>query len=130
MNTQVGSIFRTREYKDCAIWAASYQVASDDWVPEACFWHYTDGGWKRLWIKSFEHLFGLQGLTFSSQEEADNYAFRFARSLIDRALPDLRELPAKREIRWGSLPKLLRRERLRRTMRKIIKEFRNHRLDA
>jgi hypothetical protein len=84
-------IFRTREYKGCAIRAASYQVGPESWAPEACFSHYTENGWRQLWVQSFWHLFGPQNLIFPTQKDADNYAFRLAGSLIDKIQPDFQE---------------------------------------
>ena len=83
-----GSIMRTQEYKGCGIHAASYKVGMD-WVPEACFWVRTKNGWTRMWINSFAHFFEIPELTFSSETEADACAFRLARRLIDKTLPDL-----------------------------------------
>ena len=83
-----GSIVRTQEYKGCGIHAASYKVGPD-WVPEACFWVHTKNGWTRMWINSFAHFFEIPELTFSSETEADACAFRLARRLIDKTLPDL-----------------------------------------
>lgn len=83
-----GSIMRTQEYKGCGIHAASYKVGTD-WVPEACFWVRTKNGWTRMWINSFARVFEIPELTFSSESEADACAFRLARRLIDRTLPDL-----------------------------------------
>jgi len=83
-----GSILRTQEYKGCGIHAASYKVGPD-WIPEACFWVRTKNGWTRMWINSFAHFFQIPELTFSSETEADACAFRLARRLIDKTLPDL-----------------------------------------
>jgi hypothetical protein len=83
-----GSIMRTQEYKGCGIHAASYKVGTD-WVPEACFWVRTKNGWTRMWINSFARFFEIPELTFSSETEADACAFRLARRLIDKTLPDL-----------------------------------------
>ena len=83
-----GSIMRTQEYKGCGIHAASYKVGTD-WVPEACFWIRTKNGWTRMWINSFARFFEIPELTFSSETEADACAFRLARRLIDKTLPDL-----------------------------------------
>ena len=83
-----GSIIRTQEYKGCGIHAASYKVGTD-WVPEACFWVRTKNGWTRMWINSFARFFEIPELTFSSETEADACAFRLARRLIDKTLPDL-----------------------------------------
>lgn len=82
------SIMRAQEYKGCGIHAASYKVGAD-WVPEACFWVRTKTGWTRMWINSFAHFFEVPELTFSSETEADACAFRLARRLIDKTLPDL-----------------------------------------
>jgi hypothetical protein len=82
------SIMRTQEYKGCGIHAASYKVGTD-WVPEACFWVRSKNGWTRMWINSFARFFEIPELTFSSESEADACAFRLARRLIDKTLPDL-----------------------------------------
>lgn len=89
MREETGSIFRTVKYKDCAIRAASYQVGLREWIPEACLWKYMERGWSRFWVKSFEHLFVGQRLTFSSQKDADSFAFRLARMLLDEIQADL-----------------------------------------
>jgi hypothetical protein len=91
MDYDFRSIFRTREYKGCAIRAASYQVGPESWAPEACFSQYTEDGWRQLWIQSFGHLLGPQDVTFPTQKDADNYAFRLAGSLIDKIQPELKE---------------------------------------
>lgn len=83
-----GSIMRTQEYKGCGIHAASYKVGTD-WIPEACFWVRTKTGWTRMWINSFARFFEIPELTFPSENEADACAFRLARRLIDKTLPDL-----------------------------------------
>jgi hypothetical protein len=84
-----GVILRTEEYKGCGIRAASYKVGPRDWVPEACFWVHTQRGWTRMWINSFAHFFEFQNLTFPNETDADACAFRLARRLIDKTLPDL-----------------------------------------
>jgi hypothetical protein len=86
--TMDGSILRTQEYKGCGIHAASYKVGPE-WVPEACCWVRTKNGWTRMWINSFARFFETPELTFSSETEADACAFRLARRLIDKTLPDL-----------------------------------------
>ena len=91
MAAETGPIFRTEKYKGCAIQAASYKVGPREWTAEACFWQHTQSGWILLWIKSFEHLFEPQGLTFADQKEADNHAFRLARMLIDKTHNDLQK---------------------------------------
>jgi hypothetical protein len=91
MVTESGPISRIEKYKGCAIQAASYEVGPQEWGAEACFWQHTQDGWLLLWIKSFEHLFGPQGLTFPTQKEADDHAFRLARKLIDKTQDDLQK---------------------------------------
>jgi hypothetical protein len=78
----------TKEYRGCGIEAASYKSGAKDWVPEACFWLHTTQGWRRLWIASFAHCLGRFDLTFSRKIDADIWAFRVARDLIDRTLPE------------------------------------------
>jgi hypothetical protein len=102
MNREFPWIFRTREYKGCAIRAASYETEPGSWIPEACFSQYTEGGWRQLWIQSFGHLFGPQGLTFLTQKDADEYAFRIACVLIDKIQPDLQARPQRS--RFGFRP--------------------------
>jgi hypothetical protein len=105
--TMDGSIVRTREYKGCGIHAASYKVGPD-WVPEACFWVHTKNGWTRMWINSFAHFFEIPELTFSSETEADDCAFRLARRLIDKTLPDLNSsISRRRGTRSTYLSKIL-----------------------
>jgi hypothetical protein len=101
-------IFRTEEYKGCAIQAASYKVGPRAWAAEACFWQHTRSGWILLWIKSFEHLFGPQGLTYPNQKEADDHAFALARRLIDKTHDDLQE-PASPDPVSGWLPASVRK---------------------
>ncbi len=83
-----GAIFRTKEHKGCGIRAASYQIKPGKWVPEACFSVYTESGWLQLWIQSFAHCFSMPDLTCSNKIEADNWAFRMARTVIDKTLPE------------------------------------------
>jgi len=87
--TQESSILRTQEYKGCGIRAASYKVGPQDWVPEACLWIRTQTGSMRMWINSFAHCFETRELTFANETDADDCAFRLARRLIDKSLPDL-----------------------------------------
>jgi hypothetical protein len=91
MASTVEPTLRLSEHKGCGIRAFSYQAGSGEWVPEACFWLYTADGWRRLWIKSFERFFAAPDITFFTQKEADDFAFRLARLLIDRTLTDLQE---------------------------------------
>jgi hypothetical protein len=83
------SLLPTQEYKGCGIRAASYKIGPADWVPEACFWVHTKDGWMRLWVNSFAHFFDVSHLTFANELDADACAFRLARRLIDKTLPDL-----------------------------------------
>lgn len=89
MNSLVSAVFPTREYKGCDIHAASFKSGARDWTPQACFWIDTENGPRRVWTASFAHCFGFQELAFRSKIEADNCAFRLARTLIDKTLPDL-----------------------------------------
>jgi hypothetical protein len=93
--TMDASILRTQEYKGCGIHAASYKVGAD-WIPEACFWVRTRNGWTRMWINSFAHFFQMPERTFPSETEADACAFRLARRLIDKTLPDLNSTKGRR----------------------------------
>ena len=88
MSRETISIFRATEYKGCGIRAASYKAGPRDWVPEACFWLQTESGMRRLWVNSFAHCLATQELTLPNKIEADAWAFRLARSLIDRTLPE------------------------------------------
>jgi hypothetical protein len=85
---ETAAIFRTKEHKGCGIRAASYQIKPGKWVPEASFSVYTESRWLQLWIQSFTHCFSMQELTCSNKIEADNWAFRMARTVIDRILPE------------------------------------------
>lgn len=85
-------MLNTKEYRGCGIRAASYKSDGSDWVPQACFWIHTTQGWRRLWIGSFAHCFGRSDLTFSRKIDADMWAFRVARELIDRTLPEFTDL--------------------------------------
>jgi hypothetical protein len=117
-------IFRTREYKGCAIRAASYQVAAGSWIPEACFSQYTEGGWRQLWIQSFSHLFGPQGLTFPTQKDADEYAFRIASVLIDKIQPELQARPQRSRFRFR-LPKGLGSRRRFSALKQLFRDFKH-----
>ena len=92
-------ILNTKEYRGCGIQAASYRSAASDWVPQACFWLHTNQGWRRLWIGSFAHCFGRSDLTFARKIDADMWAFRVARELIDRTLPEFMNLSEKNDVR-------------------------------
>lgn len=87
MTTEAWS-YRSHEYRGCAVAAASFKLESGDWMPEACFWLSVGGDQRRLWVNSFLHCFGAKETTYSSKIEADNCAFRMARALIDKTLPE------------------------------------------
>ncbi|HWP57624.1 MAG TPA: hypothetical protein VNL14_07045 [Candidatus Acidoferrales bacterium] len=102
-------IFRKTQYKRCTIQATSYSVGPTEWVPEAYFWKYTETGWRRFWIQSFDHLFSKPGLTFPTQRDADFHAFGLARTLIDTMSGELPKPAGKTKLSWASyLSKLLR----------------------
>jgi hypothetical protein len=82
----------TKEYRGCGIQAVSYKSGASAWVPQACFWLNTTEGWRRLWIASFAHCYGRCDVTFSRKIDADRWAFRVARELIDRTLPEFTDL--------------------------------------
>jgi len=125
MASTVGSTLRLSEYKGCGIRAFSYQARPGDWVPEACFWLYTADGWRRLWIKSFEQFFAGPHITFPSQKEADDFAFRLARLLIDRTRTDLQE-PIPPAALATHLPKIWKSDRpLSTSIARIIRQFRS-----
>lgn len=106
---ETGSILRLQEYKRCRIRATSYQVGPMEWAPEACFWKYTEYGWRQFWVKSFEHLFSRKGLTFANQRDADFHAFQLARTLIDTILGELEKPAPKSKFSWATyLARLLR----------------------
>jgi len=87
-NNDHNGIFRTAEHRGCRIRAASYQVKPGKWVPEAAFWIYTEAGWRQLWLQSFAHYFSIIEFTCANKIEADTWALRMARTVIDRALPE------------------------------------------
>ena len=88
MNSEVSSFYRTKEHRGCDIRAASYNVGPRTWIPEACVSLGTDGGAKKLWVRSFAHCFAAENVTFANKIEADNWAFNAARAIIDKALPE------------------------------------------
>jgi hypothetical protein len=92
-------MLNTKEYRGCGIQAASYRSGASDWVPQACFWLHTNQGSRRLWIGSFAHCFGRSDLTFSRKIDADIWAFRVARELIDRTLPEFTDLTERNDVR-------------------------------
>lgn len=98
----IGTISRTAEYKRCRIRATSYQVGPIAWAPEASFWKYTEYGWRQFWVKSFEHLFNSEGLTFANRRDADLQAFQLARTLIDTILGELEKPGPKDKFFWAT----------------------------
>ena len=99
MNEKNGGILYTKEYRGCGIRAVSYKTSANEWVPEACFWLHTGHGLRRLWIASFAHCFARPDLTFAKKIDADAWAFRLARELIDRTLPEFTDPTAKTAVR-------------------------------
>ena len=59
------------------------------WLPEACVWLETETGLRRLWVRSFAHCFDAEKLTFPKLD-ADSWALGAARTIIDRALEQLK----------------------------------------
>lgn len=77
-------------HRGCGIRAASYAVGPQSWLPEACMWLETETGLRRLWVRSFAHCFDADKLTFPSKLDADSWALGAARTIIDRALEQLK----------------------------------------
>jgi hypothetical protein len=77
-------------HRGCGIRAASYAVGPQSWLPEACMWLETEAGLRRLWVRSFAHCFDADKLTFPSKLDADSWALGAARTIIDRALEQLK----------------------------------------
>jgi hypothetical protein len=98
MNEKTDGILNTKEYRGCGIRALSYKTAANDWAPQACFWLHTHHGWRRLWIASFAHCFARPDLTFARKIDADAWACRLARELIDRTLPEFTDSTEKTEV--------------------------------
>ena len=78
------------KHRGCGIRAASYAVGPQSWLPEACVWLQTETGMRRLWVHSFAHCFDADKLTFPSKLDADSWALGAARTIIDRALEQLK----------------------------------------
>ena len=76
-------------HRGCGIRAASYSVAPEKWLPEACVWLQTEAGPRRVWVHSFAHCFDAEKLTFPNKLDADGWALGAARTIIDRALEQL-----------------------------------------
>jgi hypothetical protein len=53
-------------------------------------WLETEAGLRRLWVRSFAHCFDADKLTFPSKLDADSWALGAARTIIDRALEQLK----------------------------------------
>jgi hypothetical protein len=92
----------SQEYRGCGIRAVSYKTRTNEWVPDACFWLRTRYGVRRLWVASFAHCFARPGLTFADKLGADDWAFRLARELIDRTLPEFTDATAKPPVKQKS----------------------------
>lgn len=86
MNSTEEPILDSMKHRGCGIRAASYEVAPQAWLPEACVWLQTESGLRRLWMHSFAHCFDAEKLTFTNRFEADNWALGAARAIVDRAL--------------------------------------------
>jgi hypothetical protein len=76
-------------HRGCGIRAASYPVAPEKWLPEACVWLQTEAGACRVWVHSFAHCFDAEKLTFPNKLDADGWALGAARTIIDRAFEQL-----------------------------------------
>ncbi len=86
MNSAEEVILDCMKHRGCGIRAASYEVAPQAWLPEACVWLQTESGLRRLWIHSFAHCFDAEKLTFTNKFEADDWALVAAQAIVDRAL--------------------------------------------
>ena len=81
-------VTESMKHRGCGVRPASYEVAPQVWLPEACVCLQTDTGIRRLWIHSFAHCFDAEKLTFSNKLEADDWALGAARAIVDRALDE------------------------------------------
>ena len=79
------------KHRGCGVRAASYEVAPQSWLPEACVWLPTERGLRRVWIHSFAHCLGAENLTFNNKMDADHWAIVAARKIVDRAFDDAEE---------------------------------------
>ena len=86
MNHAEELVIDSMKHRGCGIRTASYQVAPQAWLPEACVWLQTGNGLRRVWIHSFAHCFDAEKLTFTNKLEADDWALAAARAIVDRAL--------------------------------------------
>ena len=82
------------KHRGCGVRAASYEVAPQSWLPEACVWLQTEHGLRRMWLHSFAHCLGAEKLTFNNKLDADHWALVAARTIVDRALDEAEELNA------------------------------------
>ena len=99
MNETIGGMLHTKEYRGCGIRAVSYKTGANEWVPEACFWLRTSHGLRRLWVARFAHCLARPDLTFARKIDADAWALRLARELIDRTLPEFIDSAAKAPVK-------------------------------
>ena len=90
MNSAEEALIDSIKHRGCGIRAASYAVGPQSWLPEACVWLQTETGSHRLWVHSFAHCFDADKLTFASKLDADSWALGAARTIIDRALEQLK----------------------------------------
>ena len=89
MNLGEELMLECMKHRGCGIRAASYEIESRSWLPEACVWLKTESGLRRVWIHSFAHCFDAEKLTFSNKLDADSWALGAAKAIIDRALDKL-----------------------------------------
>jgi hypothetical protein len=85
-------VLDSMKHRGCGVRAASYEVAPQSWLPEACVWLPTENGLRRVWIHSFAHCLGAEKLTFDNKMDADHWAIVAARKIVDRALDDVEEI--------------------------------------
>ncbi len=90
MNSAEEILLESINHRGCGIRAASYPVGPQSWLPEACVWLETETGLRRLWVRSFAHCFDAEKLTFPCKLDADSWALGAARTIIDRALEQLK----------------------------------------
>jgi hypothetical protein len=86
MNFAPELVIDALKHRGCGVRPASYEIAPQVWLPEACIWLPTDTGMRRVWVHSFAHCFDADKLTFANKFEADDWALVAARAIVDRAL--------------------------------------------
>ncbi|HWH78613.1 MAG TPA: hypothetical protein VNT76_14625 [Candidatus Binatus sp.] len=91
MTTAEELVLDCMKHRGCGVRAASYEVAPQNWLPEACVWLRTESGLRRMWIHSFAHCLGAEKLTFNNKLDADHWALVAARTIVDRALDEAEE---------------------------------------